>query len=241
MQAFITKHRKGIKRMLIGCGIVIILSAAVIFGMDVYVVHYAKGYVYETGQENSMPKADCILVLGAGMKPNGEPSLMLRDRLNRAIELYRAGVSDRFLLTGDHGRKGYNEVQGMKDYIMANLDVPEDKIFMDHAGFSTYESMYRARDIFELHNPVVVTQKYHAYRAVYAARKLGLDAYAAPNKRMKYRNIWICKLREVAARDKEVVNLWIQPKPTYLGDKIPISGSGLATKDTRTDKTERER
>ena len=120
MQAFITKHRKGIKRMLIGCGIVIILSAAVIFGMDVYVVHYAKGYVYETGQENSMPKADCILVLGAGMKPNGEPSLMLRDRLNRAIELYRAGVSDRFLLTGDHGRKGYNEVQGMKDYIMAN-------------------------------------------------------------------------------------------------------------------------
>lgn len=141
---------------------------------------------------------------------------MLRDRLNRAIELYRAGVSDRFLLTGDHGRKGYNEVQGMKDYIMANLDVPEDKIFMDHAGFSTYESMYRARDIFEVHNPVVVTQKYHAYRAVYAARKLGLDAYAAPNKRMKYRNIWICKLREVAARDKEVVNLWIQPKPTYL-------------------------
>lgn len=204
MQAFITKHRKGIKRMLIGCGIVIILSAAVIFGMDAYVVHYAKGYVYETGQENSMPKADCILVLGAGMKPNGEPSLMLRDRLNRAIELYRAGVSDRFLLTGDHGRKGYNEV-------------------------------------FEVHNPVVVTQKYHAYRAVYAARKLGLDAYAAPNKRMKYRNIWICKLREVAARDKEVVNLWIQPKPTYLGDKIPISGSGLATKDTRTDKTERER
>lgn len=84
---------------------------------------------------------------------------------------------------------------------------------------------------FEVHNPVVVTQKYHAYRAVYAARKLGLDAYAAPNKRMKYRNIWICKLREVAARDKEVVNLWIQPKPTYLGDKIPISGSGLATKD----------
>ena len=88
-----------------------------------------------------MPKADCILVLGAGMKPNGEPSLMLRDRLNRAIELYRAGVSDRFLLTGDHGRKGYNEVQGMKDYIMANLDIPEDKIFMDHAGFSTYESI----------------------------------------------------------------------------------------------------
>ena len=111
MKTFITKHRKGIKRMLIGCGIVIILSAAVIFGMDAYVVHYAKGYVYETGQENSMPKADCILVLGAGMKPNGEPSLMLRDRLNRAIELYRAGVSDRFLLTGDHGRKGYNEVQ----------------------------------------------------------------------------------------------------------------------------------
>ena len=78
MKTFITKHRKGIKRMLIGCGIVAALGATVIFGMDVYVVHYAKGYVYETGPENSMPKADCILVLGAGMKPNGEPSLMLR-------------------------------------------------------------------------------------------------------------------------------------------------------------------
>ena len=87
----------------------------------------------------------------------------------------------------------------------------------------------------------MLSRKSITHIAVYSARKLGLDAYAAPNKRMKYRNIWICKLREVAARDKEVVNLWIQPKPTYLGDKIPISGSGLATKDTRTDKTERER
>lgn len=229
--SWLKKHKKGMKRMVIAIGVLAGLGIALIIGLNIYVVQYAKGYIYQTGQEDQIPQADCILVLGAGMKADGTPSLMLKDRLNRAIELYEAGVSDRFLLTGDHGRTNYNEVQGMKDYIMSRIDVPEDKIFMDHAGFSTYESMYRARDVFEVKNPVIVTQKYHSYRAVYAARTLGLDAVAAPNKRTKYRNGWMCELREVAAREKEFVNLCIQPKPTYLGDKIPISGSGLATKD----------
>ena len=110
--------------MVIAIGVLAGLGIALIIGLNIYVVQYAKGYIYQTGQEDQIPQADCILVLGAGMKADGTPSLMLKDRLNRAIELYEAGVSDRFLLTGDHGRTNYNEVQGMKDYIMSQIDVP---------------------------------------------------------------------------------------------------------------------
>ncbi|MCH5266838.1 MAG: YdcF family protein [Lachnospiraceae bacterium] len=212
------------------CGVLFAIGLVGGLGLNVYVKHFASPYIFRTGNESDIPEADCILVLGAGVKPDGTPSLMLTDRLNRALELYEAGVADRFLMTGDHGRENYNEVQAMKDYVMA-AGVPEDKIFMDHAGFSTYESMYRARDVFDVEHPVIVTQPYHSYRAVYAARKLGLDACAAPNKRDKYTKSWIFGLREIAARDKEFVTLILQPKPTYLGDKIPITGSGLATKD----------
>lgn len=224
------KHKKGIKRMLMVCGVLAAIGVTVIIALNLYVKQYAKEYIYQIGEEQSIPHADCILVLGAGVKPDGTPSLMLRDRLNRALELYEAGVSDRFLMTGDHGRTNYNEVQAMKEYVMEQ-GVPEDKIFMDHAGFSTYESMYRARDIFEVERPVIVTQKYHSYRAVYAARKLGLDACAAPNEREKYRHSFLLEMREVAARDKEFIYLVAKPKPTYLGERIPITGSGLATKD----------
>lgn len=216
--------------MLLVCGVLAVLGITAVFAANGYVQYYAKDYLYACGEEKDIPKADCILVLGAGVKDDGTPSLMLRDRLERAFELYEAGVSDRFLMTGDHGRENYNEVQAMKEYVMEK-GVPEDKIFMDHAGFSTYESMYRARDVFEVKNPVIVSQKYHCYRAVYAARKLGLDACAAPNKRENYRHSYLLNLREIAARDKEFVTLIVKPKPTYLGDTIPISGSGLATKD----------
>ena len=230
MKHFIVTHKKEIKRCMIVCGVLFVIGLIGILGVNAYVKQYAAAYIFRTGKEDEIPKADCILVLGAGVKPDGTPSLMLRDRLERALELYEAGVADRFLMTGDHGRENYNEVQAMKDYVMAQ-GVPEDKIFMDHAGFSTYESMYRARDVFDVECPVIVTQPYHSYRAVYAARKLGLDACAAPNRRDKYTKSWLFGLREIAARDKEVVNLMVQPKPKYLGDKIPISGSGLATID----------
>lgn len=230
MKGFFVTHKKGIKKIMVVCGVLFVIGFIGILGLNAYVKHYAAPYIFRTGEEDEIPDADCILVLGAGVKPDGTPSLMLRDRLNRAVELYEAGVADRILMTGDHGREGYNEVQAMKDYAM-EAGVPEDKIFMDHAGFSTYESMYRAREVFDVKCPVVVTQPYHSYRAVYAARKLGLDACAAPNKRDRYTKSWLFGLREIAARDKEFVTLIVQPKPKYLGDKIPISGSGLATKD----------
>jgi vancomycin permeability regulator SanA len=183
-----------------------------------------------TPEEAATVKADCILILGAGVWDNGQPSQMLQDRLMQGIDLYLAGVSDRILMSGDHGRKSYDEVNTMKDYAIAR-DIPSEHIFMDHAGFSTYESMYRARDIFKAKKVVIVTQRYHMYRALYIASRLGLDAYGVASDPGKYAGQDYRDLRETAARVKDYFLCVAKPEPTYLGDAIPVSGNGDATND----------
>ena len=115
-----------------------------------------------TQEEAAALGADCILVLGAGVHPDGTPSNMLEDRLLRGIELYDAGASQKLLMSGDHGRKNYDEVNVMKQFAVAR-GVPSEDVFMDHAGFSTYESMYRARDVFQADKVIIVTQRYHLW------------------------------------------------------------------------------
>lgn len=174
--------------------------------------------------------ADCILVLGAGVRGEGRPSPMLEDRLLKGIELYQSGASDRMLMSGDHGQTDYDEVNTMKAYAVIE-GVPSEHVFMDHAGFSTYESMYRARDVFGAKKVLIVTQEYHLYRAVYDAQALGLDAYGVAADRREYRGqIWR-DFREVLARGKDFFYGMTQPAPTYLGEAIPISGNGDVTND----------
>ncbi len=174
--------------------------------------------------------ADCILVLGCKVHNNETPSDMLSDRLRRGIELYDAGASDRLLMSGDHGRAEYNEVAVMKE-VAIRADVPSEHIFMDHAGFSTYESMYRAKEVFGAEKVVIVTQKYHLYRAVYAARALGLDAYGVAADYHTYVGQSVREVRELLARGKDFLTSVFKPEPTYLGDTIPISGNGDVTND----------
>jgi len=114
-------------------------------------------------------QADCILVLGAGIRPDGTPSFMLRHRLDKGIELYEAGVAPKLLLSGDNGQERYDEVNAMKGYVLAQ-GVPAEDIFLDHAGFSTYDSIYRAKAVFAVEEAVVVTQNYHLYRALLLPR-----------------------------------------------------------------------
>lgn len=195
-------------------------------GLSGYVKITAEEYILEADKVGS--GYDCILVLGC--KVNGDsPSLMLRDRLYQGVELYNNGASDRLLMSGDHGRDGYDEVGVMKQYAI-EAGVDSENVFEDHAGFSTYESMYRARDIFKAKKILIVTQEYHLYRAVYDARALGLDAYgvvAEPS--MDYGGQTYRDIREIFARDKDFFFSLFQPKPTYLGEAIPISGNGEAT------------
>ncbi len=171
---------------------------------------------------------DCILVLGAGVRSDGSPSDMLSDRIDTGIALYNGGASDRLLMSGDHGRSDYDEVGAMK-LAATNAGVDSDAVFCDHAGFSTYESIYRARDIFGAEKVLIVSQEYHIYRALYIAEKLGLEAYGVSADLRSYRGQNYRDLRECVARFKDFFMVQIKPKPTYLGDKISLDGPGSLT------------
>ena len=181
---------------------------------------------------NEVPNADAILVLGAYVYPNGTLSDMLNDRLTVGYELYEQGKAPKLIVSGDHGRKDYDEVNSMKSFLK-DKGVPTKDVFMDHAGFSTYESVYRARDIFKVQKVIIVTQEYHLMRAVYVARALGLEAYGVAADLRDYGPAMkMYKFREIAARNKDF--LWtnvIKPKPTFLGDAIPVFGDGKVTDD----------
>lgn len=181
---------------------------------------------------NEVPEADAILVLGAYVFPDGTVSTMLRDRLSTGFELYEKGKAPKIIVSGDHGQKSYDEVNAMKKYLI-DKKVPSADIFMDHAGFSTYESIYRARDIFQAKRVIIVTQEYHLMRAVFIARELGLEAYGVSADKRNYGKVMnMYTLREMAARNKDFLMVKVlQQKPTYLGEPIPVTGDGRATDD----------
>ena len=221
-----TKY-KWLKRGILALFCLGITGTAVVFGLSSYIKKETAEKII-TAEEAT--DADCILVLGCGVREDGSPSLMLRDRLEKGIELYEAGTAPKLLMSGDHGRKDYDEVNLMKSYAMGK-GVPSEDIFMDHAGFSTYDSMYRARDIFCAEKVIVVSQEYHLYRALYLAEKLGLEAYGVPAQNVNYRGQAYREFREMLARTKDLCTAVIQPEPKYLGEKISVSGNGDLTND----------
>ena len=199
------------------------------FVISAYVQKSTEGYLV-TDQNAAELDADCILVLGAGLMPDETPNRMLQDRLDKGIELYKAGIAPKILLSGDNGQEEYDEVNAMKKYVMG-AGIPSEDIFMDHAGFSTYESMYRAKDIFLVKRAIIVTQRYHQYRALYTARGLGIESYGVVSEPRTYSGQTYREIREILARDKDFVKVIIKPEPTYLGETIPINGSGLFSHD----------
>lgn len=210
-------------------GILIFIVSGSILLIDQYVQRTGSKYI--TGSEE-VPKADAILVLGAYVFSDGTVSCMLNDRLTEAYELYKSGKADKILVSGDHGRKDYDEVNAMKKFLIEQ-NIPEKDVFMDHAGFNTYESIYRARDIFQVKKVIIVTQEYHLMRAVFIARELGLEAFGIASDQRNYGEVMtIYRLREVAARNKDFFTAkFLKPQPTFLGETIPVTGDGRATDD----------
>lgn len=166
--------------------------------------------------------ADAIVVLGASVHPDGTPSDMLRHRLDTAWALYDAGAARAIIVSGDNRVANYNESAAMKAYLVG-LGVPSDVIYEDHAGYSTYESMYRARHAFGAEKIIVTTQAYHLYRSLYAAQGLGMEAVGVASDHGTYLNQTSYSLREVLARTKDFFNTLIQNSQGELG---PIVGEG---------------
>ncbi len=181
--------------------------------------------------ENSLAADDyqCIIVLGCGVWGD-TPTPLLSDRLDAAISLYKAKVATKILMSGDHGQSNYDEVNVMRNYAITH-GVDSEDIFLDHAGFSTYETMYRAHTIFGISKAVVVTQKYHLYRALYDARSLGIDADGTIAVGHRFMSQLIWDIREYAGRCKDFLWCIFKPLPTYLGKKIDITGNGEVTLD----------
>lgn len=211
---------------LVAVGLVLGLA---VLGIDFYVKAATRRQIVSS-QEAAALEADCILILGCGVRADGSPSNMLSDRLCQGIALYEAGASEKLLMSGDHGREEYDEVNTMKTVAVA-AGVPSEDVFMDHAGFSTYESLYRAKAIFGAQKIIIVSQKYHLYRALYIARKLGLEAVGVEADLRHYAGGFYRGVREILARNKDFWMGIFRPKPTYLGDAIPIGGDGNITND----------
>ena len=220
----ISKRRSFMKTISIVWGALIFVALWINYDM----VRFAKQYIKHPDDER-LVKADCILVLGALVLRNGQPSHILEDRIITGIDLYRAGIAPALLMSGDHGRKSYDEVKAMKQYAVER-SVPADCVFTDHAGFSTYDSCYRARDIFCAKKVVIVTQRYHLYRALYIARCLGLEAYGVASDRRFIYGEKRRQVREFFARIKAAGAILIKAAPRYLGEHIPLQTSlGSAT------------
>lgn len=227
------KVKKGRKGLLIAFCIVLglgVLGVAAVLGINLWITASVSDRILTEQQAAQLQGVDCVVVLGCQVRSNGSPSHMLEDRLKRSVALYEVGAAPKLLMSGDHGTVTYDEVNAMKRYAL-EAGVPSEDVFMDHAGFSTYETVYRAKEIFGADKVIIVTQQYHLYRALYIAQALGIEAYGVAADYRQYSGQFVRDLREVLARVKDFGMSIIKPEPTYLGKAIPISGNGELTHD----------
>lgn len=220
--------KKLLKCILLLILVVCLLAAA----LNLLVIFTTRDGVVTADQASP---SDCILVLGCGLFSDGTPGRMLSRRLDTAIDLYKKGVAPKLLMSGDHGQNEYDEVNAMKRYAVEH-GVPAEDIFMDHAGFCTYDSMVRAREIFGADSVTVVTQPYHLYRSIWNARGKGMRAQGVGAEMYDYGRRYTAWLyiREALARVKDVFSVLFDLPATYLGKPIDLTGSGAATDDAAT-------
>jgi len=210
--------------------VIILLAVCVFIGIwalcvNAYVKSSTKERIITADEALALEDVDCIIVLGCLVRPDGNPSGMLEDRLATAVSI----AGDRpLLMSGDHGTKEYDEVNAMKKAAV-DEGISSSDIFMDHAGFSTYESLYRAKEVFGAEKIIVVTQKYHLYRALYIAKELGIEAYGVSSDYRTYLGQSNREAREILARCKDFFKSVFKPEPTFLGEKIPLNGDGNIT------------
>ncbi len=210
-----------VKRLILIAIAMTVTLFVIVFIITFQIQSFAKPYILNSESTNK-PTCYTAIVLGASVRRNGDLSSVLTDRVDGALELYSSGKIKRFLLSGDHGQKDYDEVNTMKKYLI-NKGVDSSDIFLDHAGFDTYSSMVRAKEVFKVDSLYIVTQQYHLYRAVYIARKIGLNAFGYVADKREYNAIVKYTVREWLANVKSWMWLNTNHKPIFLGDPIPIN------------------
>lgn len=216
------------KKYLIPAGVAAFVLLLFVLSANMVVFSSGADYLYENLE--NVPEAQVALILGARVFDDGRLSNMMQDRADSALELYESGKVNRLIMSGDHGTKTYDEVNTVKDYLLEK-GVREEDLFLDHAGFDTYDSLYRARDIFGVKSLIVVTQKYHLPRTVYIGRSLGMEVYGYVADRREYLGMFWNELRESLARSKAFLDVVSGAKPKFLGEMIPIEGDSRLSWD----------
>ena len=212
----------------------ILLSLLSFILINNYITNISAQYIINNIED--VPNTDVVIILGAKVSGNTLSHILL-DRTETAIELYKAHKVNKILISGDHGQEDYDEVNAVKDYLL-DSDIPSEDIFIDHAGFDTYDSMYRAQYIFGVNSVIISTQNFHLPRAIYIARELGIDAYGLPADKRPYGNEITNNIRESLARIKAWVDVTFNSKPKFLGEKIPITGNSQDSWDIKIIKDE---
>lgn len=211
-----------------------LLAAVVVLSINAYVMFSVDEMILTHEEAITISDIDCIVILGCRVYSDGTLSHMLHDRMTVGTDLYSGlaenGHRTKILVSGDHGTEEYNEVYSMKQFAIEQ-GIESSEIFMDHAGFSTYESIYRAKEIFGADKIIIVTQKYHLYRALYIAEALGIEAYGISADLRSYAGQLKYDAREILARNKDFFVTLFKPEPTYLGDEISLEGDGNVTND----------
>ena len=209
------------KRFFLFITLILGFLIVVIFVTNTVIYVGTKAYIYNDALK--APNAETALIPGAAIFEDGALSSIFIDRVDMAIKLYEAKKVSKILVSGDNSTDSHNEVNPVRLYLISR-GIPDEDIFLDHAGFDTYSTMYRARNIFGVSSTLVTTQSFHLPRAIFIARQLGIKAYGvnADVGHMLFRNY----VRETLANEKAFLNLLLHRKPKYLGEKIPITGDG---------------
>lgn len=212
---------KKTKKIIAGIFLLFIIILFSVYLINILINKAGDGSMYGT---DNIPRKQVVLVLGARVWPDGKMSDMFQDRVDVALDLYKSGKAGKILVSGDHERKDYDEVDTARNYLLAN-GVKEEDLFLDHAGFDTYDSVYRAKHIFQAQSIIIVSQKYHLPRALYVAKNIGIDAVGAPADLRIYGGQDYRDFREKLADVKAWLDVFLKVKPRFSGNPVPITGS----------------
>ncbi|MDT0650288.1 SanA/YdcF family protein [Autumnicola edwardsiae] len=202
-----------IKKSILTLVILVVLASLIVLGLESFLKQNTAENIYS--DVGKVPPATTVIVLGASVHSSGKLSPILEDRMITAIELFQKNKVEQFLVSGDHKTDDYDEVNAMKNYLLSH-GIPENLILQDHAGFDTYDSMYRANKIFNIRNAIVVTQKFHLPRTIFIAKNLGLDYKGFAANARSYETSTRLMRREKLANFKALWEVLTDGKPATL-------------------------
>ncbi|MBZ9630227.1 YdcF family protein [Salegentibacter sp. LM13S] len=204
---------KFFKKLILAFSLFVILSILIIFGLEAYILKETSNLIYSEISE--IPSAKTGIILGASVHSDGKLSPILEDRVETAYQLYKQNKIENFLISGDHRTDDYDEVNSIKNHL-ERKGVPPEDIILDHSGFDTYDSMFRAKAVFEIEDAIVITQKFHLPRSLYIAKNLDAEYKGLEAAPVAYTSSETIKRREQLANFKAIWELIINQQPTTL-------------------------